>query len=66
MNGSDMIVSMLYTKSDIIASSTYSFCTEKSVSKYIENIKEIIDELKIFKEDFGENEKNCNVIYNGI
>ena len=49
MNVSDSILSMLYIKRDILASSTYSFCNGKSVSKDIENIKEIIAEFKVFK-----------------
>ena len=49
MDVSDIIVSMLYIKIDIIESRTYSFCTGKSVSKYIENIKDRIAEFKMFK-----------------
>ena len=52
MDGSDRIVSMLYIERDIIASSTYYFCTGKSVSKDIEDITKIIAELKVFKEEF--------------
>ena len=66
MNGSDRIVSMLYIKKDIIASITYSFCTRKSVSKFIENIKERIAYFTVFKEEFGENEIICNKIQTSI
>ena len=47
--GSDRIVSILYIKREILASSTYSFCTGKPVSNYIENIKDRISEFKVFK-----------------
>ena len=40
LDGSDSIVSILYIKKDILASSTYSFCTVKSVYKEMEHIKE--------------------------
>ena len=62
INGSDRIVSMLYIKIEILASSTCYFCTGVSVSKYIENIKEGIAEFKVFKEDLGRNETICNII----
>ena len=42
-------------KIDILSYITYNFCTEKSVSKDIENIKEITSESKVFKEEFGKN-----------
>ena len=39
MDGSDRIVSILYTKKEILALRTYYFITGKSVSKDIEHIK---------------------------
>ena len=62
MDGSDRIVSMLYIRKDILASSTYSFCTDKSVSKDIENIKERIADFGAFKEEVGMNQMICNKI----
>ena len=49
MNGSDRIVSMLYIKRDIPASTTDSFCSEKLLFKEIEIIKERIAEFRVFK-----------------
>ena len=57
---------MLYIKRDILASSTYSFCNGKSVSKDIENIQEIIAEFKVFKGESRRNEIICNMIQNSI
>ena len=54
MNKSDSIVSMLYIKRDILESRAYYFCNWKSVSKYIENIKERIAKFKVIKEEFGQ------------
>ena len=62
LGGSDRIVSMLYIKEDIISSSTYYFCTGKSVSKDMENIKDIIDDSVTFKEEVGRNETISNKI----
>ena len=53
---------MLYIKEDIISSSTYYFCTGKSVSKDMENIKDIIDDSVTFKEEVGRNETISNKI----
>ena len=55
MDGSDRIVSMLYIKKDILASSTYYFITGKSVSKEMEHIKERIADFIDFKEELGMN-----------
>ena len=52
INVPDRIVSMLYIKRDILASSTYYFCTGKQLSKYIKNTKERISEFKLFREEF--------------
>ena len=66
MNRSDRIVSMLYICIDILASNIYYFCTGKSLSKDVENIKEIISKFKVFKEQFEKNETMCNVIHHSI
>ena len=51
MDGSDRIVSMLYIKEDIFASSSYYFITGTSVLKDIEHKKERIADFGYFKED---------------
>ena len=62
MDGSDRIVSMLYIRREIIASSTYYIITGKSVSKEIEQIKERIADFGAFKEYVGINKIICNKI----
>ena len=49
LDGSDRIVSMLYIKTYILESRTYSFITGKSVSKEMEHIKGIIADSVAFK-----------------
>ena len=51
---------MLYTKRDILTSSTYYFFIGESVSDEIENIKEIIEYFDIFKEEVRKNQAICN------
>ena len=53
---------MVYIKKDILASSTYSFITGKSVSKENEPIKESISDFGAFEEEMGMNEMICNKI----
>ena len=55
MNWSDGIVSMLYINKYILSSRVYSFCTGKSVSKDIENVKEKLADFDVFKEEVGRN-----------
>ena len=55
MDGSERIVSMLYIKKDILASSRYTFITRKSVSKEMEHIKERIADFRAFREEVGMN-----------
>ena len=55
MDGSDRIVSMLYIKIDILASSTYTSITRKSVWKEMEHIKYRIADFRAFKEELGMN-----------
>ena len=66
MDGSDSIVSTVYIKKDVLASSTYSFITGKSVSKENEHIKESIADFGSFKEEVGINEIICNNIHTSI
>ena len=55
-----------FLKKDILASITYYFCTGKSVSKEMENIKERIADFTAFKEELGRNEIICNNIQTSI
>ena len=66
MDGSYRIVSMVYSKKDIISSSTYSFITGNSVSKENEHIKESIADFETFKEEVGMNKMICNNIQTSI
>ena len=66
MDGSDIIVSMVYIKKYILASSTYSFITGKSVSKKNEHIKESISDIRALKEEVGMNGMICNNIQTSI
>ena len=61
MDGSDRIVSMLYTKINMITSITYSFCVGESVFDDIENIKEIIEDFN-FQRRVWKNQNICNNI----
>ena len=49
MDGSDRILSMLYIRKDILAVRTHYLITGKSVSKYMEHIKERIADFRDFK-----------------
>ena len=62
MDGSDRILSMLYIRKDILAVRTYYLITGKSVSKYMEHIKERIADFWAFKEETRMVEITCNTI----
>ena len=66
MNGSDMIVSMMYIRKDILAVRTYFFITGKSISKDMEHIKERIADFRNFKEEARGIEITCNTIQSSI
>ena len=52
MKGSDNIVSVLYIKIDIVISNRYSFVVGWSVENILLYIKERIEDLNYFKDDF--------------
>ena len=62
MDGSDRIVSMLYIRREIIASSTYYIITGKSISQENEHIKDSISDFRALKEELGRNKMICNKI----
>ena len=49
MDGSEMIVSMIYIKKDILSVRTHSFITGISISNNMEHIKERIANFGAFK-----------------
>ena len=66
MDGSDWIVFMLYMRKYILAMRTYYFITGKSISKYMEHIKERIADFGTFKEEASMIEITCNTIQTSI
>ena len=66
MDGSDRIVSMLYFRKGILALITYYFITGKSVSKYMEHIKERISDFGAFKEEARMIKITCSTIQTSI
>ena len=56
MDGSDRIVSMIYIRKDMHSGRTHFFIIVKSISKYMEHIKEIISDFGDFKEEAKENQ----------
>ena len=66
MDGSDMIVFMLYIKKYILALITYSFITGNSVSNKREHIKDRRSDLGASKEEVGMNKIICNNIHTSI
>ena len=66
MDGSDRIVSMIYIRKDILAVITYCFITGKSLSKYMEHIKERIADFGAFKEEARGTKITCNTIQTSI
>ena len=66
MDGSARIVSMIYIRKDIFSLRTHSFITGKSISKYMEHIKERIAHFGAFKEEERGIEITCNTIQTSI
>ena len=62
IDGSYRIVSMLYIRKDIFALRTYYFITEKLVSKYMQKVRERIDDFRAFKEEVRMNIITCDTI----
>ena len=61
-----MIVSMICIRKYILSVRTYCFITGKSISKYMERIKERIADLGAFKEEARGIEITCNNIQTSI
>ena len=66
MNGSDRIVSMIYIRKDILSVRTHSFITGKSISNYMEHIKERIADFGAFKDEAKGIEITLNTIQSSI
>ena len=66
MDGSDRIGSTLYIRTYILAVRTYWYITGKSLSKYMEHIKEIIAGFRAFKEESRGIKITCNTIQTSI
>ena len=57
---------MIYIRKDIMSVRTYCFITGKSISKYMEHIKERIADFGAFKEEARGIEITCNTIQTSI
>ena len=66
MDGSDMLVSIIYISKDILLVITYCFIKGKSISKDMEHIKERISDFGAFKEEARGIKITCNTIHTSI
>ena len=66
MDRSNSIVSMIYIRKDILSVGTYYFIIGKSISKYMEHIKERIADFGAFKEEARGIEITCHPIQTSI
>ena len=66
MDGSEIIVSVIYIRKDILAVRTYSFITCMSITKNMEHILERKADFESFKNGAQVIERTCNTIQSSI
>ena len=66
MDGSEIIVSMIFIRKDILTVRTYSFITGMSKTKNMEHILERKADFEAFKNEAQLTERTCNTIQSSI